>query len=171
MIVVCPLSKIGETAERFQVDRMISLVSAGTQVVRPARICPQDHLLLTANDIADAQEGLTLPGEEHVRQVLDFAASWGRSKPMLVHCFAGVSRSTATAYFLTAALSPQRDEFELAQTLRRLSPTATPNPRIIAVADQMLGRDGRMVRAIAGIGRGEDCFEGVPFELKVGLDV
>jgi predicted protein tyrosine phosphatase len=86
---------------------------------------------------------------------------------MVVHCYAGVSRSTASAYIIATALSPKRDEMELAKTLRFLSPTATPNPRLIAVADMLLQRDGRMITAIEAIGRGADAFEGIPFELGI----
>ncbi|TIW69787.1 MAG: protein tyrosine phosphatase, partial [Mesorhizobium sp.] len=92
---------------------------------------------------------------------------WDRAKPLVVHCYAGISRSTASAYIIAAALAPKRDEVELAQTLRTLSPSATPNPRLIAVADALLGRDGRMIAAIEAIGRGADAFEGIPFELKI----
>ena len=83
----------------------------------------------------------------------------------MIHCYAGISRSTASAYIIAAALAPQRDETELAKTLRRLSPSATPNPRLIAMADALLDRDGRMVEAIQAIGRGADAFEGVPVRL------
>ena len=41
------------------------------------------------------------------------------------------------------------------------------NARLVAVADDILGRNGRMVDAIAAIGRGADAFEGTPFHLKV----
>ena len=68
---------------------------------------------------------------------------------------------------IAAALAPKRDEAELAQTLRALSPSATPNPRLIAVADALLERNGRMIEAIQSIGRGADAFEGTPFELKI----
>jgi predicted protein tyrosine phosphatase len=60
-----------------------------------------------------------------------------------------------------------RDEEELAQALRWLSPSATPNPRLIGVADNILGRDGRMVAAIKAIGRGADAFEGTPFIMEI----
>ncbi len=85
----------------------------------------------------------------------------------MVNCYAGISRSTASAYIIAAALSPQRDEEELAQTLRALSPSATPNPKLISVADDVLGRRGRMVEAIRAIGRGAEAFEGVPFALPI----
>lgn len=167
MIHVCPLSKVEETVVRTGAARLISLLSAGTEMTRPAGIRAENHLLITMHDIAVEQDGMILPGEAHVRQLLDFAGSWDQSLPLAINCYAGVSRSTASAYIIAAALSPSRNEAELAATLRRLSPSATPNPRMIAVADKILGRDGRMVTAIAAIGRGADCFEGVPF----GLDI
>ena len=92
---------------------------------------------------------------------------WDRSAPLIVNCYAGISRSTAGAYIIAAALAPKRDELELAETLRRLSPSATPNPRLIALADAMLWRDGRMIAAIASIGRGADAFEGTPFAFSI----
>jgi len=167
MIHVCSLSKVDETVARTGAQRLLSLLAAGTEVVRPASIPAENHLHLVMHDIAVAQEGMTMPGEEHVRALLDFAYRWDRVKPLVVHCYAGVSRSTASAYIIAAALAPRRDEMELARTLRVLSPTATPNPRLIAVADMLLQRDGRMIAAIEAIGRGADAFEGTPFELAI----
>jgi len=167
MIHVCSLSKVGETVSRTGAERLLSLLAAGTDVVRPASILAENHLHLVMHDIAVAQDGMTMPGEDHVRALLDFAYRWDRARPMVVHCYAGVSRSTASAYIIAAALAPKRDEAELAHTLRFLSPTATPNPRLVAVADVLLGREGRMVAAIEAIGRGADAFEGVPFELAI----
>jgi predicted protein tyrosine phosphatase len=64
-------------------------------------------------------------------------------------------------------LRPHRDEAEIAQAVRANSPTATPNARLVAIADAMLGRNGRMVAAIEKIGRGCNCFEGTPFVLEL----
>lgn len=166
MIYVCGLSKIGETYERVGARRMITLINEGTAVPLPAALGEGDYLRLDMHDIAEVQEGMMPPGETHVSRLLSFAESWDRKQPILVHCFAGISRSTASAYSIAAALNPGRDEAELAWELRRLSPSATPNPRIVAFADGLLGRNGRMVRAIADIGRGEDAFECVPFGLQ-----
>ena len=167
MIVVCPLSQVEKTVVSTRAQHVITLLSAGTAMTRPASVTETNHLFLSMHDIAEPQEGMTLPGEEHMQAILDFADRWDRSNPLVVHCFAGISRSTATAYTIAAALSPRRSESELAQTLRRLSPTATPNPLLIALADQMLGREGRMVSAIAAIGRGADAYEGTPFMLDI----
>jgi predicted protein tyrosine phosphatase len=166
-IHVCSLSRVGEVVERTGAGHLLSLLAAGTEMVRPPLIPPQNHLHLAMHDIAEAQDGMTPPGEAHVRSLLDFGRSWDRARPLVVHCYAGISRSTASAYIIAAALAPERDEEELARTLRSLSPSATPNPRLVAVADMLLERNGRMVEAIRGIGRGADAFEGVPFELRV----
>jgi predicted protein tyrosine phosphatase len=167
MIYVCSLARIEETVSRTDAGWMLSLLSEGTAVTRPATISEDRHLHLKMHDIVEAQEGLTPPGEEHVRSLIDFGRSWDRRKPLIVHCFAGISRSTASAYIIAAALAPERDEAELAATLRRLSPSATPNTRMIALADRMLGRERRMVEAIGSIGRGVEAYEGVPFGLSL----
>jgi predicted protein tyrosine phosphatase len=167
VIHVCPLSKIDETVTSSGALRLLSLLAEGTAITRPAAIAQEHHLLLSLHDIAEEREGMTPPGEVHVAALLDFARGWDREKPMVINCYAGISRSTASAYIIAAALAPQRDEMELAQTLRALSPSATPNPRLIALADRVLGRDKRMVDAIASIGRGADAFEGVPFVLSL----
>ena len=86
---------------------------------------------------------------------------------MLIHCYAGISRSTASAFITVCVLAPHRDEREIALALRQASPTATPNSRLVALADAYLGRDGRMRAAIESIGRGVDCYEGAPFALEI----
>lgn len=169
MIVhVCPLSKVEATVTSVGAVRLISLLSAGTAMTRPAAIAEANHLLLSMHDIAEAREGMVTPGLAHVQSLLAFAETWDRARPLVINCYAGISRSTASAYIIASALAPMRDEVELASTLRKLSPSATPNPRLIAVADDLLGRQGRMVAAIASIGRGADAFEGVPFGLEIG---
>lgn len=167
MIWVCPLSKVDATVASTQADRLLSLLAPGTAMTRPAMIAEANHLLLSLHDIAEPQEGMTLPGEAHMRTLLDFAESWSRARPFVINCYAGISRSTASAYIIAAALQPSRDEGELAQTLRLASPTATPNIRLVTLADSMLGRRGRMVEAVQSIGRGAEAFEGVPFALDI----
>lgn len=167
MIWVCPLSKVEATVRTAGAARLLSLLAPGTEMTRPAMIAEPDHLLLSLNDIAEPREGMTMPGEAHMRTLLDFGQSWDRARPLVINCYAGISRSTASAYIICAALQPSRDERELAWDLRLASPSATPNPRLIALADAMLGRQGRMVEAVRSIGRGADAFEGEPFSLEI----
>ncbi|MFZ3337905.1 MAG: protein tyrosine phosphatase, partial [Xanthobacteraceae bacterium] len=87
--------------------------------------------------------------------------------PIVIHCYAGISRSTASAFVSVCALNPARDENSIAQALRRASPTATPNIRIVSLADKLLDRDGRMIAAIETIGRGALAAEATPFRLDL----
>jgi predicted protein tyrosine phosphatase len=68
---------------------------------------------------------------------------------------------------MVCALNPQRDESEIAMALRRASPTAMPNVRIVRLADQVLGRGGRMVAAVAAIGPCVPAVQGAPFQLDL----
>lgn len=167
MIHVCPLSRLEETVAQSGANWLLSLLSANMDMTRPAVIRPENHLHLVMHDIIEPQGDMTMPGEAHVRRLIDFARRWNGNQPMVTHCYAGISRSTASAYIMASALAPQRDEVELARKLRALSPSATPNPRLIAVADMLLERKGRMVEAIRAIGRGADAYEGTPFAFPV----
>ena len=119
------------------------------------------------SDIVAPVPGQVLPERIHLDELLGFVLAWDRTEPMVIHCWAGVSRSTAAAYIAACALKPERDEFAIARALRAASPTATPNARLVALADAALGRGGRMNEAIAEIGRGQECFEGTPFTLEL----
>ena len=167
MLYVCPLSRLEETIALSRAEKVVSLLAAGTAFNRPSSIRERDHLLLSMHDIVAAQLDMVPPGRKHVESLLAFAHGWDRARPAVIHCYAGISRSTAAAYIIAAALAPERDEHEMAQALRAASPSATPNPRLIAVADELLGRNGRMVEAIVSIGRGADAFEGTPFVLPI----
>ena len=164
---VCPLSRLPETVAATGASHVLTLINVGTPLERPAVIDAENHAIIGVSDIATARDGHVLPAEDHVARVLDFIRAWPREKPLVVHCYAGISRSTAAAYVAACALAPERDEAEIADILRAASPSATPNPLFIAIADRMLGRDGRMVAAIARIGRGADAFEGTPFCLTL----
>jgi predicted protein tyrosine phosphatase len=162
------MTRVEATVVSSGARKLVSLLAAGTEFVRPSAIAVENHLMLTMNDIVAAQEGMTPPGQAHVEALLAYARRWDRATPLVINCFAGISRSTAAAYIVAAALSPQRDEAELARALRELSPSATPNLLLVGIADGLLKRDGRMVAAISGIGRGAEAYEGTPFAFPVG---
>ena len=164
---VCSLSLIGETVARTGARSLVTLLSPGTPVERPTQIAPERHLYLAISDITAPTPGQVMPERPHLDDLIAFIHAWDRTAPMLIHCFAGVSRSTAAAYIAACAINPHRDEFEIARALRAVSPTASPNGRLVALADEALSRRGRMNDAIARIGRGEECFEGTPFALEL----
>ena len=164
---VCSLALIAETVDKTGARSLVTLLSPGTEIERPIRISPERHLHLAVSDIVEAMPGHVLPEASHLEELLGFVHAWDRAEPMLIHCFAGVSRSTAAAYIAACALAPERDEFTIARALRAASPTASPNARLVALADDALRRGGRMNEAIAEIGRGQECSEGEPFTLEL----
>jgi predicted protein tyrosine phosphatase len=162
-LVVCSLRAAPEMIIEYNASHAISLLSPESQWPEFNGV---NHLRLALNDIAMITPGLVAPGESDAERLLSFIRKWDRQRPMLIHCWAGISRSTAAAFTAMCAL---RDESEmiLAEELRELSPSATPNRMLVGHVDKLLGRDGRMVRAIESIGRGADAYEGKTFEVKI----
>ena len=168
MIVVSPLHVVEELVASYNIGRVLGLLAGCNEHPDlPDLAASGNHLKLTMHDIAMPIDGMTTPGASHVETLIDFIADWDQQTPMLIHCWAGISRSTASAYIAQCMLAPEKSEQALAAELRALSPSATPNPLIIAHADAILGRSGRMITAIDDIGRGANAFEGNVFEWAI----
>ena len=167
MIHVCSLARLHETVEDTGARHVVSLIGDEASLERPSGIKPENHLWLRLHDIAAPLDGYIVPDEAHVADLLQFVRGWDRRAPLVVHCYMGISRSTASAFASVCALNPQRNEASIAQALRRASPTATPNIRIVTLADRLLGRHGRMVAAIETIGRGIFAEAAAPFRLDL----
>jgi predicted protein tyrosine phosphatase len=167
MIHVCSLARLHETVGGIGARHVVTLMRDVSKVVRPQGIAEANHLILSMDDIAQPIEGYEPPGEAHVTRLIEFVTGWDRATPMVFHCYAGISRSGAAAFTAACALNPKRDEAEIAKALRRASPIASPNVRIVALADAALGRNGRMVRAIEEIGAGQAALENIPYRLDL----
>jgi predicted protein tyrosine phosphatase len=166
-IYVCPLSRLGETVQKTGARHIVTLIDQNTLVDRPESIEVGNHLYLGMHDICDPADGMICPSEEHVGEFLDFVGRWDRRTPVVIHCYAGISRSTAAAFSAYCAVRPDLDEAEVAKRIRTRSAEATPNARIVRMADALLGRDGRMIEAVEQIGRGVFAYEGTIFSLRL----
>lgn len=170
-IVVSPLARIAEMAVRHRCREMVSLLAKGQDFHRPGVIDAKRHLSLWLNDIPVASaDGLSGPQEEHVNQIIDFSRGWDQSSPLLIHCWMGVSRSPAAAAIAALSVHPDQDDLLLAKRLRAASPFATPNVRLISIADTLLQRQGRLVKAMRTIGRGADASGDAPFVFQLKPD-
>lgn len=166
MIVVSPLHEMDHAVARWSPSHVVSLLSPAMEHPRlPASIA---HLRLTFHDIAEPRTGLTAPTESDIGALLAFAKTSSVTRPLLIHCWAGVSRSPAAAYIVACSRTPPGEEQVLADELRRAAPFATPNRRVIALADDLLSRHGAMSDAIQRIGRGAEAFSGSTFTLDIG---
>ena len=166
-IVVCPVSRLAETVAATGARHVVTLMNQGSTVPVSRESHGVEHRFIAFNDILEPAEGMICPDESHVGEFLEHVGAWDRRDPLVIHCYAGISRSTAGAYSAFCALRPDLGEEEIAARLRDRSPEATPNSRIVALADALLGRQGRMVRAIAAIGRGAEASEGSVFALRL----
>jgi predicted protein tyrosine phosphatase len=166
-IIVSPLAAVQLLVNKHKVSHVVSLLGPETPHRSFSGIADPNHLKLTFHDIIEPAEGLTPPAADHVETLIAFLKARQGQDPLLIHCWAGISRSTASAFTAMCLYNPGLDEYRLAQQLRSLSHVATPNRRIVAFADDIMGRKGRMVDAVDAIGRGEDAYEGVIFQWKV----
>jgi len=166
-ILVCPLSAVPYLVPHSKASRLVTCLQEEIAVARPEGIAADKHLRLPVHDITMTMPGCIAPSPGHIAALIAFAHAWDGEGTMIVHCWAGISRSTAAAFTAVCALNPRRDEYAIAQDLRRASPTAFPNPRIVRLADHVLARHGRMVAAIEAIGRGTISAEGIPFRLDL----
>lgn len=165
-IHVCPLSDLDATLAASGARRMISLMGPGKAQARPAQI-DDGFLAMEFHDIGEPREGLSPPTPAHVAQLLEFLEGWDRRSDLLIHCWMGISRSTAAAAIAMAQRHPEGDMTALASRLRQASPMATPNPLMVSIADDLLQLDGRLRNAIAAIGRGAEASQGEPFYLDL----
>jgi predicted protein tyrosine phosphatase len=112
-------------------------------------LSPGHRLQLRFHDAIDTKPGEILVELEHVRQVLEF----GKDLPvadghLLVHCHAGISRSTAFTILLVAQALPEVSSAEIVAEIVRVRDRAWPNLRIIELGDELLGRKGTLVAAV-----------------------
>lgn len=126
------------------------------------------HLRLSFHDAHYPEPGLTLATEEHAAALMAFLREWKDDESLLVHCRAGIGRSTATAFVAACYRNPDVAELTIAQELRRVAPLARPNAKVIALADTCMNRRGRMSAAFESTFQAlpwVNVGEGVPFEL------
>ena len=168
MIHVCSLAALPETVKTTGASHILTVMANVAQVQRPQSVLAANHLKVQMDDITEQIDGFVAPSDSHVGQVLNFVRGWARQAPLVIHCYAGISRSTASAFAAVCALNPDRDEISIARQIRAASPIASPNRLIVSLADKALGREGRMLRALDEMGPGNMLVEGRPF--RVDLD-
>lgn len=164
-LIVCPLRYVPQVIAERRPSHLITLLDPQTMIETPAGIEPGRHLRLSVHDIEAPYQGMLAPAAADVEQVLAFGGAWDGADPLLIHCFAGISRSTASAFVIACARNPRADERDIAMRLRAASPHAFPNRRIVALADDILDRRGRMLEAVEAMGGNGFVPEGAPFDL------
>ena len=166
MIHVSSLSALDRVTASLHSYDLLTLLSPDYPDVDWREFACERHLRLAFHDIVEPVAGLTAPDHDLMQAVLDFGRSCEDRRALLIHCWAGISRSSAAAFAIACDRNPGF-EHDIAVELRRRSPSATPNRLMVRLADDLLQRDGSMVDAIEGIGRGAEAREGEPYALPV----
>jgi len=166
-ILVTPLSGLEDAIASHRPSHIITLLSPEHMIETPAGFPAGRHLKLGINDVADPAAADHPPARDHVERLLAFSRDWDAKDPLLIHCWAGISRSMASAYtVLCDRLGPGR-EVEIAMAIRRRASHANPNPLFVRHADEALGRDGRMIEALAAMGPPLMVAEGITTALPL----
>ncbi|MBK8173980.1 MAG: protein-tyrosine-phosphatase [Rhodospirillales bacterium] len=148
-ITICGLSEL-----RLHADAGVSHVIS---ILDPAWPDPQDfhnygahtRVLWRFDDVVNAIRGYSEPQRTHVEAILELGDTLQREPvtKLLIHCHAGVSRSTATAIILMTQRNPGREQ-EAFDELVRLRPRSWPNALMLRHADELLRREGALIAAL-----------------------
>lgn len=152
MIYVCNLAEMAAHVEALGPSHLISLVAPHEQPPTPGRIEVARHLRLEIHDITEPMDGHIHPDVEHLEELIAFLREWSHEEaPLLIHCFAGISRSMAAA-MIALVVKAGGNERAAARRIREAAPHAHPNRRMIALADELLGCGGRLIAAREAMG-------------------
>lgn len=153
MLTVCGLEELSLHARRG-VTHVLSILDPSTPEPEAFLAYDRHHrMLLRFHDEIEPRPGILLPTAEDVKAVLTFNERLsdrldGAEQHLLVHCHAGISRSTAAMAMLLAQLHPEVSEDDIFAHVVGIRPKAWPNSRMIGFADAQLGRGGRFTAAL-----------------------
>lgn len=166
---ICPLDDVAAVIRHHAPSHALSLIRRRDGLALPQPLASTRHLHLAIDDIEVAQAPYLLPQVEDVQRIIMFFDEARGAGHVLVHCWQGISRSSAAALIGLAMCVPGQEDVQ-ARRLFQCMPFARPNRRLLALADALLQRDGRLAAM-------SDCFDhggtvpmGRPVSLTMQLD-
>jgi predicted protein tyrosine phosphatase len=156
-ITVCGLEELAGHADR-EVSHVLSILDPD-QPEPEAFGAYGEHarLELKFHDIIEETAGFEAPQPGHVEKMLEFGQDLLRdpetARHLLVHCHAGISRSTAAMTLLLAQAQPRLGADEVLAQVVHIREKAWPNLRILTFGEELLGRQGEFTNAAGAIYR------------------
>jgi predicted protein tyrosine phosphatase len=149
-LLICGIDELDEycTADISHIVSILDPGYAEPDIFRS--FAPHERLELRFHDIIDEHAGMVAPNGEDIERLLKFGRSMLDSRStgqLLVHCHAGLSRSTAAAVLLLAQAQPDRPPETAVIEMLELKPRAWPNLRMIELGDESLCCEGKLIRA------------------------
>ena len=143
---VCAIDEITDACVA-EADAIVSIDDPGQPV--PQEITRAEKPLLRLSFFDYDHEDEESPHIEHVQALIAFAADTKPAQKLLVHCYAGISRSTASLAVIFAVMHPTLAYDDIFEAIYQIRPQAWPNTRLIAYADQVLKCNGQFSAALA----------------------
>src|ERR1043165_200951 len=144
----CRLLRLRHRAPRRSGSRRSAVDSGeGENLTLPCRRACEEAA--GADPPCRSAAGTPRRGVAEVERLIRTAQSLAeRSGRVVIHCQAGISRSTAAATIFYAVLLGEGREDEAIARVLAAREVAIPNRRMIRIAEELLGRDGRLIAAV-----------------------
>ena len=158
MIIVCSLKDLETVCESVNPSHVISVIDPGYAPSTPVGV--KHHLKLGFDDIIKVSSDnkifrmntdeipQTPPDENHINLISNFADSWNKSSPVVIHCWCGVSRSMATATYFMCREDLSNIERNI-KYIRKIAPHANPNKKLIKLFENILNLDNEISSAFS----------------------
>lgn len=146
-MIVASLDRAREAFERHRPAMAISILDVDDPDPVFPGLASDRHLKFRIDNDADTNV-IRTSARRRAEMLIDAVNAWDGRGDILVHCHQGVARSMAMAFIILCMKSQDRPEEEIAAELRAAAPHADPCLHLICQADDLLGRNGRMVEAI-----------------------
>jgi predicted protein tyrosine phosphatase len=166
-LLVTPLSSLADALSAHAPSHLITLLSPENMIDTPPGFPAAMHLKLGINDIVDPLAGTAPPARQHVDALLQFSRGWDAKQPLLIHCWAGISRSMGSAFTILCDRLGPGNEDRIARAMRERAPHAQPNRLLVRHADEALGRGGKMLQALDVMGPPKLLQEGITTEFPL----
>ena len=147
-IIICGLADIQHCVDKYGPDKMLTIINKNFSPDTPKGMNEDRHLKMLIDDISEPREGFVLPQKHHAQALLDFTNDWDTSKPLLVHCHMGISRSTSTSLGVAAKFDPDNIE-SIIENLKEIAPHASPNKIMTKYYDEILNLNNRLFGSLS----------------------
>lgn len=135
------ISGVHDLPDLTDVDAVVSIRDPDDGVPQAVQASGAQVFDLAFHDVlGEPVDRDVLPEAWHLKRLARFLDEVQPSR-MHVHCFYGVSRSAAVACFILGHMHPDWTDEEVLEAVLAVRPVAQPNPLLLALADDALGRD------------------------------
>jgi predicted protein tyrosine phosphatase len=154
-VTICGIPELGEHGAAGVTHVLSILDPEWPDPPAFAEFAPHRRFALRFHDIIEPAPDRLAPSRQDVERLLEFGRELHgpEGSHLLVHCHAGVSRSTAAAALILAQAYPDRPAREALDAVAQMRPRAWPNLRILEFGDAILGRNGEIVAAASALYR------------------